>query len=176
MLYNNISVIQKEKLTNFMAVKSLKEVLNKLFDDEEYLSMNNYIQHGNTNCILHLVAVTHYSLMLSSKLHIRVSYRSLVVGSLLHDYFLYDWHEKNEAHKWHGFRHPSFALKNALKKWKLNCIERNIIKTHMFPLTLFSIPKYRESIIVCLIDKICATYEIFARKNPYKKIRLLYKI
>lgn len=33
----------------------------------------------------------------------------------------------------------------------------------MFPLT-FTPPKYRESVIVCVIDKFCSIYEVFSKK------------
>ena len=49
-------------------------------------------------------------------------------------------------------------------------IERDIIKRHMFPLNIRP-PKYRESWIVCLADKICAVNEFFAaRRLLYDKI------
>ena len=167
-------ILQREYLTNFIAVKNIKENLKKLLKDKEYLSMKKNIQHGTTNCILHSIAVTHFSLMVASRLHIKVNYNSLVFGALLHDYFLYDWHEKDNCHKWHGFRHPGFALKNAQKKWDLNEIEKDVIKKHMFPLTLFHVPKYIESLIVCLVDKVCATYETFVKKDPYRKLKKIY--
>lgn len=176
-MQNTIDEIKKrEYVSNFVAVKNIKRKLKTLLKDEEYLSMENYIQHGTTNCILHSIAVTHYSLMFASKLHIKINYNSLVRGALLHDYFLYDWHEKDDSHKLHGFRHPGFALKNALKRWNLNEIEKDVIKKHMFPLTLFLVPKYKESIIVCLVDKVCATYETFVKKEPYKRLKLMYKL
>ena len=133
-------------------------------------------QHGTFSVYDHSVYVTSMCIGLSKKLHIKVNEKALVRGALLHDYFLYDWHDKDKSHKWHGFRHPKFALNNALKKWNLTDVEQDIIKCHMFPLTLFSVPKYKESFIVCLVDKICATYEIFAKKNPYKTIKKLYNI
>ena len=155
-MQNTIDEIKKrEYISNFVAIKNIKRKLKTLLKDEEYLSMEKFIQHGTTNCILHSIAVTHYS---------------------FHDYFLYDWHEKDDSHKLHGFRHPGFALKNALKRWKLNEIEKDVIKKHMFPLTLFLVPKYKESIIVCLVDKVCATYETFVKKEPYKRLRLVYKL
>lgn len=176
MIYNDNNITKKEIISEFIAVKCIKERLKLLLNDKEYLSMKNYIQHGNTNCMLHSIAVTHYSLMFANKLHMKINYRNLVIGALFHDYFLYDWHDSKKMHKWHGFNHPNTALINALKKESLNDVEQDIIKSHMFPLTIFNMPKYKESIIVCLVDKACALYEIFAKKNPYRRMKKLYNI
>ena len=86
--------------------------------------------------------------------------KALVKGALLHDYFLYDWHEKRKGHHFHGFTHPGTALKNAEKEYELGDIERNIISRHMFPLTVVP-PMCREAWLVCLADKYCAVKETF---------------
>ena len=88
----------------------------------------------------------------------RASLKSLVRGALLHDYFLYDWHIADNSHKWHGFKHANTALLNACRDFELNEIEKNMIKTHMFPLNI-ALPKYRESVILCIADKMCAAKE-----------------
>ena len=88
---------------------------------------------------------------------------------MLHDYFLYDWHV-GKGHKIHGFTHPKAALINAQEDFNLTKRERDIIVKHMFPLTPIP-PKYKESIIVCLVDKGCSLYETFKRKNSYTKLR-----
>ena len=117
-----------------------------------------FIQHGDTSVYTHSINVCEMCIKIASKLNINVDYKSLVRGSLLHDYFLYDWHVKDKSHKLHGFRHAKVALNNASKEYKLNKIEKNMIYTHMFPLNL-RIPRYKESIILCIADKICATKE-----------------
>ena len=68
----------------------------------------------------------------------------------------------------HGRIHPKIALFNARKDYDINELEADIIARHMFPLT-FTPPKYKESIIVCLVDKVLSTYEVFS-KNAYAKI------
>lgn len=90
-------------------------------------------------------------------------------STLLHDYFLYDWHERDASHSWHGFTHPGKALGNASADFVLTDRERDIIRKHMFPLTP-AIPKYRESVLVCLVDKWCSTIEVF-RRDPYADLR-----
>ena len=42
-----------------------------------------------------------------------------------------------------------------------NEIEKDIIAKHMWPLTLRHVPKYKESIIVTMVDKYCSTKETF---------------
>ncbi len=129
-------------------------------------------QHGDTSCLLHSVAVALYSLRLARAFRLRVCARALVRGALLHDYFLYDWHEKDASHRLHGFHHPRTALVNAGRDYALTPVERDIILKHMFPLTPRP-PRYLESLLVCLVDKGCSLYETAVRRNAYPGLRPL---
>ena len=60
------------------------------------------------------------------------------------------------------------ALRNADRDFDLTDTERDIIKKHMFPLTVIP-PTCREGWIVCLADKYCSLYETF-KKEAYRKI------
>ncbi|MCR4703569.1 MAG: HD domain-containing protein [Saccharofermentans sp.] len=126
--------------------------------------MKRFTQHGETTVFEHCVAVAKYSLLIAYSLEklfrIEIDKDSLVRGALLHDYFLYDWHEKGQGRRFHGFTHPGVALKNADRDFDLNEIEKDIIVKHMFPLTPF-LPSHRESFIVSLADKWCALAETF---------------
>ena len=121
-------------------------------------SEKNFIQHGNFSCYAHSVNVAETSVRLAELLSIKVDKKSMIRGALLHDYFLYDWHEPSREHRLHGFSHAKVALENAQRDFCLNSIEQDIICRHMFPLNIKP-PKYRESRIVCLADKICSIYE-----------------
>lgn len=129
-------------------------------------------QHGDTSCLLHSVAVALYSARLARALGLRVRMSALVRGALLHDYFLYDWHEKDASHRLHGFHHPRTALDNAGRDYVLTPVEQDIILKHMFPLTLQP-PRYLESLLVCLVDKGCSLYETAVRRNAYPSLRPL---
>ena len=94
---------------------------------------------------------------------LKVEMEQLIRGALLHDYFLYDWHNQLTPHHLHGFFHPGVALRNASMDVELTPIEHDIIKKHMFPLTLVP-PKYLESWIVCWIDKKCSARETLQRR------------
>ncbi len=98
---------------------------------------------------------------------ISVDRASLLRGALLHDYFLYDWHDPDPSHRLHGFRHPFFALARAEEDFELTPRERNIIVRHMFPLVPVP-PTCREAWIVCLADKWCALRETVAGRLPRK--------
>jgi len=100
----------------------------------------------------------YFSYYLALKMNAPVDIHSLIRGALLHDYFLYDWHQKDPSHRLHGFRHPKTALGNAQRDYYLNWKEKNIIARHMFPLIPVP-PQCREAWIVCLADKWCALGE-----------------
>ncbi len=136
-------------------------------------SERKFMQHGTTNCFTHSVCVAYMALKVTEKLHIRnVDRKSLVRGCLLHDFFLYDWHDAETACKFHTFRHPLISLRNAEKEFPLNAVERDIIRKHMFPLC-FPFPKYRESWIITIADKCCAASEIWHFYSLEKIIQLL---
>lgn len=129
---------------------------------ENFLSTKAHIQHGNMTVNNHCMNVAKYSLAISDKLHIRCNRRELIRGALLHDYFLYDWHIGDYAkpYKLHGFYHPGRALKNASAEYELTDREKEIIKKHMWPLTVVP-PKHREAWIVSMADKWCSLMETF---------------
>ena len=79
---------------------------------------------------------------------------------MLHDFYFYNWRNKNVEgqKKFHAMRHPNIALTNAEEVFDLNDLERDIIKKHMWPMTVV-LPSYLESYIVTLVDKYCATVE-----------------
>ena len=73
-----------------------------------------YIQHGNTSCLLHSIAVAYYCYRLSVRFgFLKLNKRELIRGALLHDYFLYDWHIPDKNRPLHGFYHPTAALKES---------------------------------------------------------------
>lgn len=141
-------------------------VLEKVAANSRIHTEDMFIQHGTTSCLLHSIAVAYYSYRIAKFLKgWFTDHKSLIRGALLHDYFLYDWHFP--GHRLHGFRHPKMALMNAKHDFNLNPIEEDIVKNHMFPLTLTP-PKCRETFLVCAVDKACSIYETFS-SYPYSK-------
>ena len=136
----------------------LADTIRELAMQGRFYEEKEAMQHGSTTIYRHSVHVAYVSLFLMEKWQFPMDDASLVKGALLHDYFLYDWHEKDGGHRLHGFRHPAFALYNASKDFSLNRKEKNIIARHMFPLTVLP-PRCLEAWIVCFVDKYCAFSE-----------------
>lgn len=156
--------MNSKKITEYNLAKEIFSLGKDILIDPKAMQMKQFTQHGTTSVFNHCVAVAKFSLLiaqfLEKTLRIKVDRRSLVRGALLHDYFLYDWHDPVPAHKIHGFTHPGIAWRNASRDFDMNRIEENIIRRHMYPLTPIP-PTKRESIIVCMADKWCAICETF---------------
>lgn len=140
--------------------KQIREAAEDILRSKNFKSTMQHIQHGNMTVNNHCINVAKTSIALSEKLHISCRRNELIRGALLHDYFLYDWHEKDyvKPHKLHGFYHPGKALANASREYSLTPRERDIIKKHMWPLTIVP-PMCREAWIVTTADKWCSLLE-----------------
>lgn len=136
-------------------------IVKDLIQDKSVQSMNDYIQHADVSCLEHCLNVSYKSFLLCR--HLNLDYRSAARGGLLHDFFLYDWHITKPENGLHGFTHARASLENANERFDLNELEKDIIAKHMWPLNL-SLPKYRESFIVVLVDKYCSLVEIVRGK------------
>ena len=145
-----------EKCTEF------NEILSDILSNETVKQMHNYIQHGEISCYTHCYYVAYYTYLICKKL--KLDYKSAVRGAMLHDLFLYDWHTTSPADinekGVHAWAHPRIALKNASKIFNLNDTEKDIIRNHMWPVTL-KFPKTKEAFIVSCMDKYSATAETF---------------
>ncbi|MFA6948000.1 MAG: HD domain-containing protein [Eubacteriales bacterium] len=143
--------------------------VNDLLESDIVLQMNDYIQHGEVTTLDHCKNVSYISFLICRRLGL--DSRAAARGGLLHDFFLYDWHKTSEikdaaGHIYkglHGYVHPYVALANAEYYFgaAIGGCEREIIRTHMWPLTL-SMPRCREAYAVILADKLAAGAEVLS--------------
>lgn len=138
---------------------AVRESLTGIIETPQAQSMKTFIQHGHITTYTHVMNVVCMSCLVDERVHAHCDKRSLIRGAFLHDFYLYDWHDPTSNDGLHGFKHPVRALNKAEALFRLNPKERNIIVSHMWPMTLTRIPKCREAAIVCLSDKLCALYE-----------------
>lgn len=157
--------MNREKLED--GIRILHEEIRNL-KHTRFTENKEFIQHGTTTLYQHCVSVAYRSVVIASKFNLDIDMRSLVRGALLHDYYLYDWHNKAARVKLHGFHHPRIACENASRDFQLNAIEQDIIRRHMFPLTPMP-PRYKEGWVICAADKACSLQETFKLGTSFWK-------
>lgn len=151
--------MSKRKYANLMS--DVKRYGREILGSKNFLSSSKNIQHSDVSVMKHSIKVARTSLWLNRHFNFKCKEKDLIRGALLHDYFLYDWHAPEHCglKNLHGFYHPGIALKNAMKEYTLTDREKNIIESHMWPLTFRHIPKYREAWVVTAADKYVSTVE-----------------
>lgn len=140
---------------------------SKWIHDPKLLQMRMFKQHKDITTYEHSLNVLNLSISLANKLHFNDRrIRNVIVGAMLHDYFLYDYHTTTRRLEEgiHAWSHPRVALKNAMHDFHLNEIQKNIIRSHMWPVTLLHPPKSGEAWVVSLADKVCASLELVLPK------------
>ena len=166
-VYTNMD--SRYELTNFF------EIIKDITSNETVKQMKNYRQHCNTSCYKHCMQVAYFTYIACKQL--KLDYVSATRAAMLHDLFLYDWRKKYRdvsLSGLHAFVHPKIALKNASEIFELNDIEKDIIEKHMWPVTL-SLPKYKESYIVTIMDKYSACLETYLYIQEKLKKKTFYK-
>ena len=147
--------------------------LDQLMSSDAVQKMREYTQHGCVSTYDHCAAVAWFSLILYASLrkrfHIEADIHELLTAAFLHDFYLYDWHDKNHP-RLHGFYHPGYAAENAKTYFGVSSHTLQIIRTHMWPLTITHVPASTEAWIVCAADKYAALRETFLRKHGYSGI------
>lgn len=140
------------------------ECVCEMLEHSAVQSMKKFNQHRGVSCLQHSINVSYRSFLICRRLGL--DYRSAARGGLLHDFFLYDWHEENPYGGLHGFRHPKIAAINANRHFDLNKREHDVICKHMWPLTI-AMPRYKETFVVVLVDKFyCIKEGLSNTKHP----------
>ena len=158
---------------NFNIRREIRKYGSDILKSDNFRSSANNIQHSNVSVMKHSMKVAYTGLWIAHKFKIKCNRSDLVRGALLHDYFLYDWHDKNHP-KLHGVRHAGFAAKNADADFGLTKKEYKAIRAHMFPLGI-RIPSSREAIVLTLADKYCAAKESLSTHRNRRFLKRQYR-
>ena len=140
-------------------IREFRTLARTLLQAPVVQQMSAYTQHGETTCLAHCVAVAWFSFLVYKRLGLRGQEHELIRAALLHDFFLYDWHEPGHP-RLHGFYHPRIAAQNAVEHFNITPLEENTILCHMWPLTILP-PAHRLGWIVTMVDKACSIAEVF---------------
>lgn len=134
-------------------------LVSDLLENDLVLKMKDFTQHGDTSCFQHCLNVSYYNYKICRFFSLNA--RAAARAGLLHDLFLYDWHtyKPDKGERLHGFTHAETALKNAKENFYISELEGDIIEKHMFPLNITAVPRYRETVVIVLVDKYCGLLE-----------------
>lgn len=141
-------------------------IIDNIMKNEEFKKIDN-IKHHNTTRLDHSIKVSYYSYLIAKSL--KLDYKEVARGGLLHDFYTDEICECNKIRdkiKLFSIKHPKDAVNNATTNFSLSEKEIDIIESHMFPVD-YKIPKYAESWIVSLVDKVLSIGE-FSKKFSYK--------
>lgn len=133
-------------------------LIEDLIELEEVQCLRQFVHHIVTDRLSHSISVSYRSYLWAKRFNLNT--RAIARAGLLHDLFYYEGADKHQVGgKGHNWEHPRIALQNALKLTELSELEQDIIVKHMFGATR-EFPKYPESLIVTLMDKQAAIYEL----------------
>ena len=130
--------------------------MQKILAIPQVSEMVKYRHHLRVNRYQHLLSVSYMSYIQAKRRGLR--YKEMAQAAMLHDLFYYDYKDRENYPKKHNRRHAETALENAQRLLSLSELQREIILTHMWPITA-SRPVSAEARIVCKTDKICSVFE-----------------
>ncbi len=144
-------------INNHLENKRYTNLVSDILENEEFTKLSSITHHGS-NRFDHCLRVSYWSYKVGKAL--RLDYEKIARAGLLHDFFIDDNTNLNRKDKTIILmNHPQYALENASKYFDLTDMEKDIILTHMFPVSPKRVPKYLESWIVDIVDDFVAIYE-----------------
>ncbi len=144
------------------------EIINDIISLKQFKKLKKVKHHGITR-YNHSLRVAYYTYLITKKLHFK--YKQATRAALLHDFFTTETKQLSSLKRLK--LHPEYALKNAEKYFELTALEKDIIKKHMFPITI-KLPRYIESWIVDFVDDIASFYERTYSIN--KQLQVAYTV
>ena len=145
-------------------LEEFNDIIGEYLKHPDIKKMQDYCAHGDVSVLKHSLNVAKMAYYINKKYKLKANGKTLLIGALLHDFYLYDWHDKKlniNIFKMHGYTHPMKACDNAIRVFNIDEDIQKVISSHMWPLTFRSFPSSKEAMIVCLADKICALMESF---------------
>lgn len=133
-------------------------IINDILKNEKFIELRYEIHHGISR-LDHSLNVARITYNLTKFLKSN-KYVEVTRAALLHDFF-----QSNEIKSYSFLNHPLKSLENAENNFELTSLQKNIIASHMFPVARV-LPKYKESILVSIVDKIVAIKECALYKVP----------
>ncbi len=176
--------------------KNWYKIVKDILLSEEFQKRKIFKHHEHETVYTHSILVSAYSYKIAKKC--KVNLVNCSVAGILHDFYTKAWlyspeleileekyrinfsnsKSKNKFLEKHGFTHPLSAAENSLEYYPklVNDKILSSIRTHMFPLSIFTkykFPKYKESWIIIYADKIVSLKDFPKIKEIPKYIGLV---
>ena len=148
--------------------QELEAIYQSFLNDEKILKMKEISMHRGSNCYIHSFKVARLAIKRALR-HKRGDLYIILMGSILHDYYLYDWRNERDKMKSHLSSHPYIAAQNALRDFNISEDVKKVIESHMWPVNISDFPKTKEARIISNADKAIYLKEIVCSKRFKKK-------
>ena len=161
--------------------QELETIYLSFKENEKIQRMKKVPMHRGSSCFIHCFKVAKLAIKRALR-HKKVVLKLVLLGSILHDYYLYDWRTDKSKKKRHGYNHPYIASKNAEEDFQIPKEVKKIIESHMWPMNIKNFPNTKEARIVSLADKAIAlkesltskAYKVKREEIYYSSIELLF--
>lgn len=157
-----LSIEEKQKLEN---------IYQFFLNNEKILRMKDVSMHRGSNTYIHSFKVAKLAIKRALRKKRKIDLESILIASILHDYYLYDWRKEKSLKKHHARRHPFVASLNAKRDFDISNTVFKIICEHMWPFNFKLFPRTIESRIVNHADNTVALKEVLSSKK-YKSKRM----
>ncbi|MBO4541269.1 MAG: HD domain-containing protein [Bacilli bacterium] len=148
--------------------KALEAVYQSFLHDEKILRMKDIPMHRGSNCYLHSFRVARLAIKRALRRK-EADLDTILLGAILHDYYLYDWRVERDKMLFHARRHPHIAAENAERDFGIHEPVKRVIETHMWPFNLTHFPSSKEARIISWADKTIYWKEILTSKRRKAK-------
>lgn len=156
------------KLTNERK-ESLEKTYQFYLHNEAVLKMKEIPAHYGSNVYIHTFKVVKKVMEKAVKSRKNLDLENLLIASIFHDYYLYNWRTTKDRPHPHGKYHPLIAANNAKRDFNISEKAQTMIKTHMWPFNFFNPPKGKEARLLCNADTWVAFVEcLIPRKRKLK--------
>lgn len=150
--------------------QKLEETYRRYLHDERILKMKEVPAHRGSNTYLHTFKLVKEVMRKAIKSRKELDLENLLLATIFHDYYLYDWRETKDRPHPHGKYHPHIAVENAKRDFDITDKAAEMMETHMWPFNLFHPPKGKEARLLCNLDTWVALKECLTSRK-YKKKR-----
>ena len=153
--------------------QELEDVYQSFLHDERILRMKDIQMHRGSNCYIHSFKVAKLAIKRALR-HNKGDLYVILLGAILHDYYLYDWRKDKSKKMHHVTEHPYVAAENAERDFMIHEPIKRVIQSHMWPFNISEFPKTKEARIISLADKTIYVKEIACSRRYKAKREVKY--